>query len=469
MNKTNQYVTSRVKLTIGERINYAVAEFGYNSIYVWISTFMVIFCTDVLGISPVSVSLLLLLVRIFDAINDPIIGSIADRTKSKWGRYKPWVAIGATVMSLLIIVLFAAQPGWSNGVKTAYVWIVYTLITVASTACNMPYGALNGVITSDTEERTKLSGMRMVFVNIGGNFTPLIAPALMLFFAGGVENSAKGYLFAVIFSVALGLPTLIWSAVKSKERVQPPPEQMEAGNKIPFKTQIKTLTGNKYAIVSMVGQFMNGFLAYGRMAIMAYYFTYVSEDFSLLARTGIIGIIAGVLGSGWLCPFIYKMLRHKGRAVGISFLIAGLFYAPMFFLNAHGVAFWVFYFLSALFGGAAGALRYSCDGDNADYAEYKYGVRVDGFLSSFISLMLKFGGAVGPAVLMAWIGKLGYIANQPQNDAVRNALNLSMSIVPAVLAVVAAAAFFIFHDMDEKKHKEIVDELERRRGITSEE
>lgn len=462
------YESSRVKLKMGERINYAVSEFGYNSIYIWISAFMTIFCTDYIGVPAASVSLLLLLVRVFDAINDPIIGSVADRTKSKWGRYKPWVAIGGAVMSLLIIALFAAQPGWSTGFKIAYIWVVYILITVASTCCNMPYGALNGVITSDTEERTKLSGVRMVFANIGANFTNLIAATLILFFSGGVTNQAHGYLWAVVVSVVIGLPTIIWSAVKSKERVQPPPEQAEKGNKIPLGTQMKCLLGNKYAIICMLGQFIVGFNAYGKMTIMAYYFTYYAGDFSLYSITGIVGLITGIIGSGWLGPKIYQIFRHKGKAVGWAFAIAGLLFIPMFWLSPKGIGFWVFYALSNLFNTASGGLRYSCDGDNADVAEWKYGVRVDGFLSSFISLMLKAGGAVGPAVLLAWLDGLGYVANQAQNDAVLNALNMSMSWLPAILCIVVGLAFIFFYDLDEKKHGEIIKELERRRGIVSE-
>ncbi|MCD8363209.1 MAG: glycoside-pentoside-hexuronide (GPH):cation symporter [Lachnospiraceae bacterium] len=468
--ESTTYKTTRVKLSMGEKVNYAVSEFGYNAIYIWISAFMTIFCTDYIGVPAAMVSVLLLLVRVFDAINDPMIGSLADRTRSKWGRYKPWVAIGGTVMSLLIIALFAAQPGWSTTFKIAYVWVVYILITVASTCCNMPYGALNGVLTSDTEERSKVSGVRMVFAQIGSNFTSLVAASLILFFSGtnGTENTAQGYLGAVVVTVVIGLPTILWSAVKSKERVLPPPEQMEKGNTIPMKTQLKCLFGNKYAIISMLGQFMCGFLSYGRFAIMSYYFTYVSGDFTLYSITGTVGIITGILGPGLLCPWLYRVFRHKGRAIGAGFGLTALTFIPMFLFDAHGIWFWVFYALSNLFMCAAGALRYSCDGDNVDFAEYKYGVRCDGFLSSFISLMLKAGGAVGPAVFLGLLGMFGYVPGGVQNATVLTLLNMGMSIIPAVLSGIAALAFLAFYDMDEKKHSTIITELEKRRGITAE-
>lgn len=164
---------------------------------------------------------------------------------------------------------------------------------------------------------------------------------------------------------------------------------------------------------------------------------------------------------------LYKVIQHKGRAVGTAFGLSGILSIPMFWLSAKGVLFWVFYAVSTALGTAAFGLRYGCDGDNADYAEYKYGIRVDGFLSAFISMMLKAGGAVGPAVLLVWLDSLGYVANQAQNASVLNALNMGISFIPAVLLLLVALNFLIFYDMDSKKHAEIVKELECRRGTES--
>lgn len=145
-NKQQEYTykSSNVMPSLGERISYGVADFGYASAYMWVSSFMTIFFTDYVGVPAASVSALLLVVRIFDAINDPIIGSIADRTKSKYGRYRPWIAVGGTVMCLMIALMFAVQPTWPMGVKIAWMWIVYIMVTVAATCYAMPFNALGG-------------------------------------------------------------------------------------------------------------------------------------------------------------------------------------------------------------------------------------------------------------------------------------------------------------------------------------
>ena len=310
------YESSNVMPSLGERISYGVADFGYASAYMWVSSFMTIFFTDYVGVPAASVSALLLVVRIFDAINDPIIGSIADRTKSKYGRYRPWVAVGGTVMCLMIALMFAVQPTWSMGVKIAWMWIVYIVVTVAATCYAMPFNALGGVITSNDEGRVKLSNTRMVCSSLGSNFTNLIAATLILLLSGTnrTSNTAQGYFGAAVCSVVISLPFILWSAVKSKERVQPPPQQMEKKSKISLGLQMKCLLGNKYALGCMFGQFVAGFYTYGRYTIMAYYFTYYEGDFNLYSITGIIGLFTGIAGSGLLGPWLYKVIQHKGRA-----------------------------------------------------------------------------------------------------------------------------------------------------------
>lgn len=465
--QTRIYATSDVLPSFGERLSYGIGDFGYASVYMWVSSFMTIFFTDYIGVPAVSVSALLLAVRIFDAVNDPIIGAIADRSRSKYGRYRPWVAVGGSVMCVLIVLMFAVQPTWPMSVKTAWMWITYILVTVAATCYGMPFNALGGVITSNDTGRINLSNTRMVCSSLGSNFTNLTATTIILLFSGTNQSAAtaQGYFGAVLCSAALSIPVILWSAARSKERVQPVPQTAEKSGKVSLGLQMKCLLGNKYALGCLFGQFVAGFYTYGRYTLMAYYFTYYEGDFKLYSITGMIGLFTGVIGSGVLGPGLYKLIRHKGRAVAAAFGLSGLLSIPMFWLSAKGILFWVFYAVSTALGTAAFGLRFGCDGDNADYAEYKYGIRADGFLSAFISMMLKAGGALGPAVLLIWLDKLGYVANQPQSTTVLNALNMGMSFIPGGLLLLVALNFLIFYDMDSKKHAEILAELERRRNL----
>jgi sugar (glycoside-pentoside-hexuronide) transporter len=454
-----EHYSTNIKLSLKQRFDYAFSEFGYNAIYFWVSAFMIIYYTDVIGVSAAAVSLLTLVVRVFDAFNDPFIGSLADRSNSKWGKYKPWVAIGATFMSILVVLLFMANPNWSNGGKLAYMWIVYVLLTVASTCCNMPFGALNGVLTSDSNERNKIAGLRMVFANAGGQFASIVAVPLIILIAGTSTGSAAapGYFGAVLICVILGLPTLIYSSVKVKEVVKQPPAQ----KKIPLGKQFACFFKNRYALCSAMGFFMTGFTAYGRMAMLMYYFTYFANNPALMTVVGFLGLGAGLIGCGFLTPFFYKLFRHKGKAMILGYALGAIFAVPLFFLTPTNIFFWICMFLSQLFQSAAGGISYGIVGDAVDYGEYKTGVRVDGFLASFCSLMLKAGGAVGPAIMLAVINGLGYVPNETQNPAVLTALRASISLVVTACCLLAVIVF-AFYNMDEKKHAEIRAEIDRR-------
>lgn len=452
--------STNIKLSFKQRFNYAVSEFGYNAIYFWVSAFMMIYFTDVIGVSAGMVSMLILVVRIFDGVNDPIIGSIADRTNSRWGRYKPWVGIGGTIMGILIVLLFSARPGWSDTGKIVYMWVIYIAVTIASTCCNMPFGALNGILTSDSGERNKLAALRMVFANCGAQVSGIIAMPLIMLIASTTTGpaAAGGYTGAVAICVIVGVPLLIYTAVKVKEVVKQPPKQ----KKIPLSKQFACFFKNRYAIIAAFGFFMTGIGAYGRMAMLIYYFQYVAKNPIGMSIAGFVGLAAGLLGSGVLSVFVYAQTRHKGRAVMVSYLLAAVTYLAMFFFPSTNILFWIFMFLSQLFFSAANSITYGLIGDAVDVGEHRYGVRVDGFLASFGSLMLKVGGAIGPAVMLLIIDKLGYVPNaatQPQG--VLTALNASISIVLAICSVVGAVVF-AFYNMDEKKHAEIRAEIEQR-------
>lgn len=451
-----------IKLTRKDRFNYSISEFGYNSIYAWISSFMAIFLTDQIGIAAGAVSFLTLFVRVFDSINDPLIGSLADRSKDKGkGKYKPWVRWGALAMSIFILLMFAMQPDWSMEFKIAYMWIMYIGVTVCSTCCNMPFGALNGLLTADSEERNKLSGIRQVFANIGTNWNSLIAVPLIVFFTGagdGKTQSARGYFFAVLVCVIIGLPTLFWSSYTVKEVVKAPPTQ----KKIPLKAQLTAFFKNKYALIVAVLFFMIGFCVYGKMTILIYYLTYNCQNAELMTVASIIGLVAAVVGGGMIGTWIYKVFNHKGRTIGFAYGIASVFAILGYFCKDGSILWFACYAVSLTFQIAGISVAYGMIGDSVDYGEYISGVRVDGFVSSFVSLMMKAGGAVGPAILVAWMGAVGYVANAVQTEAVLFVLRFGINILVGICCIGICILGLQF-DLTPDKHAKVLSELENRR------
>lgn len=461
-NQEYKYVDANVKLSLGERLNYALGDFGYNFIYYWISAYMMIFLTDSVGIAAGAVSSLVLVMRLFDAFNDPIIGSMADRTKSRWGRYRPWILIGGIALGISVALMFAARSNWGYGTKIAYMWIMYLIVTVASTCCNMPFGAMGGVITSNAGERVKLSGMRMVFANIGLQGCGVIAIPLITMVGGVAADgsyTANGYFLAVLITVVIGIPFLVWCACKTKERLQPPPTQ----DTIPLKKQFGCLK-NKYIFICVLCNFLTGIVMYGKMTMITYYFAYVCQDAGLMTTYSLINLVGAVVGAGIGGDLLYKWLKNKGR-VGVLINVVSLIgCSAMYFFLATSPVWMGINFIVGLFAGAAGAIGYSMIPDAIDVAELHTGVRCDGFLASFVSLALKIGGAVGPALGGAALAAFGYIANAQQSSSVLTMLNASVTLVPAFCAFLQVIAYW-FYDLDDAKHAEIRDELARRRQV----
>lgn len=441
---------SNIILSFGERFSYAIYDFGYMVLYYWINAFMNTFFTDVVGVSLASVVVLTVVVRIFDAINDPIIGAIADNSRTKGGKFAPWLRWGGVALAVLVTLMFAVNPGWSTGVKTAWVWVTYLLVTVASTICYMPYTALNGVITSNTQERTKASSLRNICSTIGGQVVGLVAVTAIVFFSGASStsspDSARGYMISVMICAVVFIICAFITSKNCKEVVRPSVKQQT----IPIKTQLKAFVKNPYAWILCVLFLVMGISQYGRSSVMVYYATYVAHDMKVVSNFAIVTFIAAIIGN-YFGVYMHKVTKDKKRAIIIIYAIHAAVSIPLAYLNPLSLAYWVFTFFSnATVCGVAG-IAYGMVGDVTDYGEYKYGVRTDGLVSALTSMLMKAGGALSPAIILLVLDKEGFIPNVAEQTAGVNAtLTFGMSWLLVLSAVVTIIAFFFYRLSDKK-------------------
>lgn len=449
------------RLTPLKRVYYALGDFGYNFMYYWLSTYLMIYYTDTIGIPAATVSVMMLVVRIFDAFNDPIIGSLADRTHSRWGRYRPWFLLGSIAMATTIVLIFAASPDWSYTIRLVWMWGIYLLLTVASTCSNMPYGALNACITPDSEDRAKVSSLRMMFANTSSMVTVIIAvPLIRVFAADGSSADARGYFFAVLITCLLGIPTMIVSCWKTKEVVTPPPTQKT----IPMKAQMKSLVKNRPVIVLIIGQFILGSVLYGRAAMLAYYWQYNAGNAGFASTYGWVSLVAAIVGTGWLGNMLFHVLKHKGWVCALLNFVTALSYFLMYFVTAPAISFWVLTFIGSMSFYAYMGVHFGAIGDAVDYGEYISGVRCDGFLSSFVSVANKAGGAVMPAIGAAVLAGMNYVANGTQTPQVLTTINWFVTLIPAILSVINGVLYLVY-PISTEKHRNIINELIRRREV----
>ncbi len=448
------------RLTPLKRFYYALGDFGYNFMYYWLSTYLTIYYTDTIGIPAAAVSVMMLVIRIFDAFNDPVIGSLADRTHSRWERYRVRFLLGSIAMASFIVLIFAASPDWSYRGRLLWMWGVYVLLTIASTCSNMPYGALNGCITPDSEDRAKVSGLRMMFANVSSMVTVIIAvPLMRLFSSDGTASSARGYFWAVLITCVLGLPTMVICCMNTKEVLTPPPTQTS----IPLKSQMHSLVKNRPVIILILGQFILGCVIYGRAAMLAYYWEYNAGDAGYATTYGIISLFAAIAGTGWFGNVLFRCLNHKGKVCSVlNFVTAGAYFL-MYFVTAPAVSFWVLTFIGSMSFYAYMGVHFGAIGDAVDYGEYITGVRCDGFLSSFVSVANKAGGAIMPAIGIAVLAAFRYVARGEQPAEILNAINWFITLIPAVISAVNGV-LYLFYPISTEKHREIMKELIGRRA-----
>lgn len=436
-----------IKLTGRQRFDFAVYDMGYMLLYYWVNAFMTIYYTDVIGVKISMVAMLTLVVRVFDAVNDPLIGSLADRTKTKNGRYKPWIRYGGAALAIMIVFMFSANPDWPYRIKVGWMWTTYLLVTIASTCCYMPYMAMNGVLSSDSGERNKLSSLRQVLVNIGGQAAAMMAVPLIMLFApvSSGAQAAKGYSRAVLLCAVIFVPLAFYTSHQCKEVVT----QIKEGKKVSLKLQMACFFKNKYAVLLQVGFLMFGLSQYGRMSILVYYFQYVAKDLRLNTVSGVVTLIACLLGCGFFSDYLYRKTNNKGKAMVIGFAAYGILTIPMYFLPASSFVFWFFLFFSQTAVAAAAGISYGMLGDVVDYGEYRTGIRADGFIAAFISFGQKAGAAIGPALLLLFINHLGYVPNAAtQNPAVLKVMTGGISIFLSACSLVAVGAFWRYSSLD---------------------
>jgi len=457
--------TQNVPIT--ERIGYAVGDTASNLFFQTFILFITIFYTDVFGISAKAVGTMFLVTKIWDAVNDPMMGLIADRTKTRWGKFRPYIIWFAIPFGIVGILTFTT-PNLSPGGKLIYAYITYTLLMMLYTIVNVPYSALMGVITSNARVRTIISQFRFVAAFIGGLIVQFSALRMVQKFGAG--NDALGWQRAMMVLSSLAVVLFFITFKTTKERVQPP-----KGQKSQLKEDLKDLGKNKpWLMIGGATVFQLTHILIRTSCIM-YYFTYFvqNQEVMLLGKLhsfsyqGMVSVffMAGsvfqILGS-LLASYFSKVLGRKYTYAG--FLGAsGIFSALFFFLGPSDIILmFAFHFLVSFALGPVSVLQWAMYADTADYSELETGRRATGLIMSASLFALKLGVALGASIL-AWIlAAYGYVPNVQQTATSLLGIRLSISVYAAIPALIGAAIMF-YYPLTNEKMVEIEEKLNARR------
>jgi glycoside/pentoside/hexuronide:cation symporter, GPH family len=483
------------KVAVKEKIGYAMGDIATNFFFQSMILYQTRFYTDTAGLSAVAVGSMFLVLRLADAVFDPVVGALSDRTQTRWGKFRPWILWTAVPFGLIFWLVYVT-PNASSGTKLLYAYITYTLVMMMYSANNTPYSALMGVMTPDASERSSIASYRFVGALIGQFIIQALPLPLVAKFGQG--DSAKGWAMTMAIFGALIIVLNLITFASSRERVQPPP-----GDKHPLSDDIKDVFSCGPWLVMFILTLLVFTMLVVRGSSSNYLFAYYldqSQIKDLLAKFGLAGIGGGPV-TGWKSALdglglLVKPDGSNAAAVGLSLFfvlgslvqIVGIIFSKLladrfgkklvfiagvsvttiatvlvFFISPTQISalFWLGILWSVGWGPTV-PLLWVMIADVADYSEWKTTRRATGFMYAGILFALKAGLSIGGA-LSAWIINVyGYVPNVAQTDHALRGIRLGASIYPAIALGIVLACLAIY-PIGKSLNITIQDELTARR------
>ncbi len=462
------------RLSVVEKVGYGLGDTAANFIFQTMVMFQLAFYTDTFGITAAAAGTLLVVVRVWDAIFDPVMGVVADRTNTRWGKYRPWVLWTAVPFGVMGFLAFVT-PDLGPGGKLAYAYITYIALMMVYSANNLPYSALSGVMTGDLGERTSLSSYRFVCAMFAQLIIQGLALPMVHHFGQG--DNTKGYQVTIGIFSALAVVLFFITFATTRERIQPPPDQ-----KAPISQHFADLLRNGPWLAMFVLTLVLFITLSMRGSVVPYYFNYYADKASLarlLAGFGahvsdeaavvslafsafnVLGTLATIVAI-----FFSKSLatRFGKRNVFIAGLGGTIVFTAIFALlpPTAVTAMFVSEILRQFAYGFTIPLLWAMMADVADYSEWKTGRRATAIVFSAIVFALKAGLGFGGAITGFVLSLYGYVPNVVQRGGALDGIRLTMSIFPAITFAICAACLF-FYAIDKKTEIEMTTELAERR------
>ena len=459
-----------IKLT--EKIGYGFGDMASSMFWKLFGAYLMIFYTDVFGLPAAVVGTMFLITRIWDSAFDPIVGVVADRTHSRWGKFRPYLLWLAAPFGIIGVLTFVT-PDWSPTGKLVYAYVTYSLMMMIYSAINVPYASLLGVMSPNPKERNTLSTYRMTFAYIGSFIALLLFMPLVNFFSGNSKDlgdQQTGWTMAVVVIAILCIILFFGCFAWTKERVKP---IKEAQN--PLKEDLKDLFKNKpWWILLGAGVAALVFNSI-RDGATVYYFKYfvVEEDYATVSFFGMsfvlsglylaLGQAANIIGVIAAAPVSNRIGKRNTYmwAMIIATVLSVLFY---WFDKEDLIWMFVFQALISICAGSIFPLLWSMYADCADYSELKTGNRATGLIFSSSSMSQKFGWAIGTAITGWLLGFFGFQANAVQSEEAISGIKMFLSFLPAV-GTILSVVFIGMYPLTEKKMKDITTELECKRQL----
>lgn len=441
------------KLSIREKLAYGLGDTASHFVWDMVGFWILIFYTDTYGISAAAAGTIMLIARFWDMASDPIMGIIADRTKTKWGKFRPYILWMALPYSVLAVLTFTTPDFGSTG-KVIYAGVTYLLLMSVFTAINLPYSSLGAVMTSDSYERAGLNSYRFIFAFIGQLIVTGTALTLANYFGG--DNTAKGYQYTLILFSAISFVLFLVTFSSTKERIQPPKQQKQS-----LKKDLKILFQNKpWVILFFVGIISFVMFAMQNLSI-AYYFKYYIGDEQNVQLFNVIGTIALIVAIPFSKPLAKRFGKRKVFLA--SSLISGFFFILLYIPGVEDL--YMIYginILAKITYAPAVPLLWTMLADTADYSEWKSGRRATGLTFSAATFAQKAGWGIGGALAGWLLAIFHFEPNVVQTDTAITGIKLMISVFPGILYM-SCSILLYFYAIDHQTVLKMQEDLESRR------
>ncbi len=474
------------KISVSEKIGYSLGDLAANLVFQTLVTYLAYFYTDIYGLKPEDASIITLIVGLIAGFGfNPVIGALADRTKTKWGKFRPWILFTAVPLGIAALLAFST-PGFSYKGKMIYAAITYSLLLLLYAANNLPYAALSGVITGDMGERNSISSYRFVAVMFAQFFVQVFMLPIIL--SAGHGDKAAGIETVMTWLAIIGSVMLLITFFTTKERIIPTSDQKSS-----LKEDLKDLSKNKPWIIMLTvtalifitlamkgGSYVYYFNNYVDEPALASFISPITDFFNSIgmnffgedprsAGFGLFnagGIIMMIVGITFSKRFADKYGKRDAFIASLFistlFVLAFIFYPP----KAVGIMF-LSQILHGFFYGISTPLLWAMIADVADYSEWKNNRRATAIIFSAMMVGLKVGLSIGSSLVSSIIGHYGYISSEGaenviQPGTVATGAKMLVSIFPSIPFFLSCGLLF-FYKINKKMEVQIEQDLKERR------
>lgn len=444
---------SVVRLSVKEKVGYGLGDTASHFVWDMVGFWILIFYTDTFGISAAAAGTIMLIARFWDMFSDPLMGIIADRTNTRWGKFRPYILWMALPYSVLAVLTFTTPDFGTTG-KVIYAGITYFLLMTVFTAINLPYSSLGAVMTSDSYERAGLNSYRFIFAFAGQFIVTGTALYLANYFGKG--NMAQGYQYTLMLFAAISFVLFMITFKTTRERVAPPPAQQNN-----LKEDVKNLFSNRpWVILFFVGIISFVMFALQNLSV-AYYFKYYIGNEERVQLFNIVGTIALILGIPLSKPLAKRF--GKRNVYMASSLISGMFFILLYIPGNDNIyAVYILNILAKFSYAPAVPLLWTMLADTADYSEWKNNRRATGLVFSAATFAQKAGWGIGGALAGWLLALFRFIPNIEQTTTALTGIKMMISVFPGILYM-SCAILLYFYAIDQKTCLEMQEDLDARR------